>query len=203
MRTEERRTFEVVELRVERRDDGEGAPTIRGHAAVFNERSVDLGGFREQIAPGAFEGSVSEDDIRALFNHNPDLVLGRNVAKTLRLEEDKRGLAFEIDPPDTQAGRDVVTSIERGDVSGMSFGFVTLEDEWVQEAGEDLALRTLQRVQLRDVSPVTYPAYPQTDVALRSLEAWRAEAPGAPKREIRRRRLALTEGVTDGKEQPA
>jgi HK97 family phage prohead protease len=166
----ERRMF-TSELRVERRADG--APQLVGHAAVFNSTSEDLGGFREIVAPGAFAQTITEDDIRALFNHDPNHVLGRNRAGTLRLREDNRGLAFEIDLPDTQTARDLAASIERGDISGNSFGFNTLEDRWERlETGE---LRTLIRVRLFDVSPVTYPAYSQTDVALRSLETWRAE----------------------------
>lgn len=164
----ERRVF-TTEMRIERRS--EGSPVLVGHAAVFNASSLDLGGFREIVAPGAFAATIVEDDIRALFNHDPNHVVGRNRAGTLRLSEDTRGLAFEIDLPDTQTARDLAVSIERGDISGNSFGFQTVEDRW--ERGDAGELRTLVRVRLFDVSPVTYPAYPQTDVALRSLEDWR------------------------------
>lgn len=165
--TIERRLYDT-EMRVERR--AEGATVLVGHAAVFNSMSLDLGGFREVVAPGAFAATIVEDDIRALFNHRPDFVLGRNRARTLRLSEDTRGLAFEIDLPDTQVARDLATSIERGDISGNSFGFETVEDRWERtDAGE---VRTLVRVRLFDVSPVTFPAYPATDLAKRSLEAW-------------------------------
>lgn len=167
MKDVERRFFAVSELRAERTD---GEPVrLRGHAAVFNELSQDLGGFREMISPGAFTPSAHEDDVRALFNHNPDHVLGRTVAKTLRLAEDDRGLAIEIDLPETQLARDIAISIERGDVSQMSFAFR------VKPGGQEWAdtdqgfVRTLKAVRLYDVSPVTYPAYLQTDVALRSL----------------------------------
>lgn len=184
--TIERRVFDA-ELRVERR---EGEPAkITGHAAVFNLLSEDLGGFRERVTPGCFTDTISTDDIRALFNHDPSIVLGRNRAGTLKLREDERGLAFDIELPDTQAGRDLVTSIERGDVSGNSFGFRTLTDEWAMEDGE--SVRTLVKVRLFDVSPATFPAYPQTDLALRSLEVWRDGAKAAPKVNAWRRRLAL------------
>lgn len=164
----ERRIF-TTEMRIERR--AEGTPVLVGHAAVFNATSLDLGGFREIVAPGAFAATIVEDDIRALFNHDPSMILGRNRARTLRLQEDSRGLAFEVDLPDTQLARDLAVSIERGDISGNSFGFQTLEDRWERtDSGE---LRTLVRVRLADISPVTYPAYPQTDLAMRSLEAWR------------------------------
>lgn len=167
--TIERRVF-TVEMRVQRRDDA--GPLLVGHAAVFNQLSEDLGGFREKIAPGAFKTSIGEDDIRALFNHDPSLILGRNVAGTLRLKEDRVGLAYELDLPDTQLARDLAVSIERGDITGNSFGFQTVSDKWEMKDGVDL--RTLLEARLFDISPVTYPAYPQTDLAMRSLEAWRA-----------------------------
>lgn len=167
----ERRFFRSMELRAVRED---GKPTkLRGHAAVFNQLSEDLGGFRESIAPGAFERAIEEDDVRALWNHDSRIVLGRNVAGTLRLAEDETGLAVEIDLPDTQAGRDALVSIERGDVSQMSFGFEirdwTKDQTWGKDAEGNL-IRTILRAGLFDVSPVTYPAYPQTDIAVRSLE---------------------------------
>ena len=166
--TIERRAFAMVELRVEGADDG--PKRVVGHAAVFDSLSEDLGGFRERVARGAFAATIATDDIRALFNHDPNQVLGRNRAGTLKLAEDETGLAIAITPPDTQVGRDLLVSIERGDVSQMSFGFQTLSDEWVMEAGDEV--RTLKAVRLFDVSPVTFPAYPQTDVALRALAAW-------------------------------
>jgi HK97 family phage prohead protease len=181
----ERRSFQIgVELRAA----GEGKmPMIAGHAAVFNKPSEDLGWFREKIAPGAFAESIGKDDVRALFNHDPMYVLGRNTAWTLRMNEDSQGLAVEIDPPDTQWARDLITSIERGDISQMSFGFDTLDDEWAMENGENM--RTLKRVKLYDVSPVTYPAYPQTDVNTRSLDAIWAE--GKARLEVRPSGIAL------------
>lgn len=180
----ERRIFDAS-VRIETR--AEGQRVIVGHAAVFNSMSVDLGGFREIVAPGAFAQSIVEDDVRALFNHAPDHILGRNRAGTLRLSEDARGLAFEIDLPNTQLARDLAESIGRGDISGNSFGFQTLEDRW--ERGEGGEIRTLVRVRLFDVSPVTFPAYPQTDVAMRSLEAWRADQkPVVSPEDLERRR---------------
>ena len=97
-------------------------PTIEGHAAVFDSLSVELWGFFEEIAPGAFADSIEAgDDVRALFNHDPNYVLGRSRNGTLRLAEDEVGLRVEFEPPDTQQARDVVTLIERGDVNQMSF----------------------------------------------------------------------------------
>jgi HK97 family phage prohead protease len=177
----ERRVF-TTDFRIERR--AEGASVLVGHAAVFNSASEDLGGFREIVAPGAFAQSIVEDDVRALFNHDPNLILGRNRSQTLRLSEDSRGLAFEIDLPDTQLARDLAVSIERGDISGNSFAFRTVEDRW--ERGDAMEIRTLIRVRLFDVSPVTYPAYQATDIAMRSLEQWRATQSN-PEDEARRR----------------
>lgn len=162
----ERRNF-VTELRVAKRD-GDDKPVIRGHGAVFDSLSENLGGFREKIDPGAFDG-VMEDDVRALFNHNADHILGRSSAGTLKIGLDKRGLTYEIDPPDTQIARDLLISIERGDVRESSFGFTVGEDDW-EESEDGGFIRTIRAIKgLFDVSPVTYPAYPDTDVAKREL----------------------------------
>ena len=202
----ERRTFVVQDLRAS--DEGED-PKISGYAAVFNSLSEDLGGFRERIKPGAFAKTIMEHDIRALFNHDKNHVLGRNKAGTLKLSEDEVGLRIEIDPPDTQAAKDLMTSIRRGDIDQMSFGFKTIRDDWEQV--EEMILRTLIEVKLYDVSPVTFPAYPQTTVAVREkVLEFRPEPDAAPgqeahpadeppqddpqvRTEIMRRRLDLAE----------
>jgi HK97 family phage prohead protease len=177
----ESRTFTIAGLKIARREGK--APLLEGHAAVFNSLSEDLGGFREQILPGAFAEAIEKDDIRALFNHDSNFVLGRNVSGTLRLSENVRGLQFEIDLPETPTIRDLVAApIERGDVSQMSFGFS------VRPGGQDWAknddgqvIRSLKKVRLYDVSPVTFPAYRATDVAVRELRAWLGTlAPPAP-----------------------
>lgn len=167
----ERRVVTFDDIKLEKREDG--ARKIIGHAAVFNQLSEDLGGFREQISAGAFADAIKGDDVRALFNHNPDFILGRNLAGTLRLKEDSRGLAIEIDPPDTQVARDLMVSMERGDVSQMSFGFSVRPNgqSWAKDDTGQV-VRTLTKVRLFDVSPVVYPAYPQTNVAMRELRGW-------------------------------
>ncbi len=190
----ERRMFPARELRTE----GEGeARKIVGYAAEFGVRTQLYDDVYEEIAPGAFAESIGQDDIRSLFNHDPNLVLGRNMADTLRLAEDDRGLKIEIDPPDTQLARDLMVLLDRGDVSQMSFGFLTLSDKWEMEDGNQI--RTLIKVKLFDVSPATYAAYPTTEVALRniegareSLETWekQQEPPGLPVA-VARRRLDL------------
>ena len=162
------RFLPAEQLRIAKKD-GKIAKII-GYAAVFDSFSEDFGGWREKIEPGAFAKSIKTDDIRALIDHNSSLVLGRNRAGTLHLAEDKHGLLVEITPPETNAGRDIIVSIERGDVTGMSFRFETGEDAWNVENGQDV--RTLKRVKLFDISAVTFPAYPETDVAVRSRELW-------------------------------
>ena len=176
----------ATELRI---DEGE-QPKIVGHAAVFNRLSEELGFFREKIQPGAFADTL-KDDVRALFNHDSNIVLGR-TPKTLRMREDDVGLQVEIDPPDTTSARDLLTSIKRGDVSQMSFGFQTMVDEW-DLTDRDHPIRTLKKVRLFDVSPVTFPAYPATDVdvAQRSLDSWAK----AHKVKIRSRYLAACKAL--------
>ena len=122
----ETRIFKPDEFRYEKRADG--TRRIVGHAAVFNQWSEDLGGFREQIAPGAFAAALTQDDVRALFNHDTNQVLGRNKAGTLTLLEDERGLLSEIILPDTQLARDLEVLMGRGDINQMSFAFTIGQD---------------------------------------------------------------------------
>ena len=164
------RTLPLEELRI---NNLEEKRYIEGHAAVFDSWSETLGGifpFKEKVRKGAFSQTIEKDDIRALFNHDPNYVLGRNKAGTLELKEDERGLYVRIIPPDTQAARDLITSIERGDINQMSFGFMVEEEKWDTVDGVDV--RELRRVRLFDVSPVTFPAYPSTDVGVRAMESY-------------------------------
>ncbi len=153
-------TFEV-------RSEGDGT-TIVGYAAVFNSLSQNLGGFVEQVSPGAFKKTIQEADVRALFNHDPNFVLGRNKAGTLRMAEDAHGLHYEVDLPNTTQARDLAESMGRGDISQSSFGFRVIRDSW-GTTEENFPLRSLEEVALYDVSPVTYPAYTAASSALRSL----------------------------------
>ena len=189
----ERRHYRCEGLEVRAAED---EPTrLVGYAAMFGELSEDLGGFRERVAPGAFSKGLGAADVRALFNHDETLILGRTKAKTLSIAEDERGLRVEVTPPDTQAARDVIESVRRGDVDQMSFGFRTIKDDWEEVDGE--LIRTLVEVRLFDVSPVVFPAYPQTDIAVRSMDAWKAESDGgdddggAPDYSIEKRKLDL------------
>lgn len=131
---------------------------IEGHAAVFNELSEDLGGFREKINPGAFD-DVLDNDVRAFFNHDPNFLLARTSSGTLKLSTDKRGLKYSFDVPDTTAGRDLLVSMKRGDITQSSFAFQVETDSWnTTSKGE---IRTIEKVsRLFDVSPVSIPAYP-------------------------------------------
>jgi uncharacterized protein len=178
-----------ADLRLELRED-DIRPRIVGYAAVFDSLSEDLGGFRERVRVGAFTRSLRDGaDVRALVDHNPSEILGRVKSHTLTLRPTARGLLAYIDPPNTTRARDLMESIRRGDVDGMSFGFKTVADEWHSEDGVEV--RDLTDVDLFDVSVVTFPAYPATEVGLRSLAAYRdrAKANWQADLDIRRRRL--------------
>jgi len=164
----------ILAAPIEARADAD-AMTIAGHASVF-DTPYEVWGFREQVARGAFKKSLKEGDIAALWNHDPNIVLGRKKSGTLRLVEDEIGLRYEVDLPDTQAARDLYRLIERGDVYQSSFAFEIQREEWIEpedEESREPPLRIIKQVRLWDVSPVTYPASDATDVdvkrAIRSL----------------------------------
>ena len=163
----------MLPLKEIRINESDGGTCIEGHAAVFDSWSETLGGifpFKEKVRKGAFAESIGRDDIRALFNHDPNYVLGRNRAGTLELVEDDVGLRVRITPPDTSWASDITTSIRRGDISQMSIGFVVEDDEWSSQDGIDT--RELKKVRLFDVSPVTFPAYTATDVGVRAMQEY-------------------------------
>lgn len=158
--------FMQTNFEVRKVDD---ASVIRGYAAVIGSVSEDMG-FREIIEPGAFDG-VLGDDVRALWNHNPEKVLGRTRSGTLHIWADERGLGYEATLPDAQWARDVLESIRRGDVDQSSFGFDVDEagQSW-ERLADGTALRHITRFKkLYDVSPVTFPAYAQTTVEAREM----------------------------------
>jgi len=164
----------VTTLPVELRNKEGESPKIVGHGAVFNQLSHDLGGFREQIAPGAFDDVLRDPDTRGLLNHDSSLLLGRNL-KTMTLSVDDVGLRYEIEPGNTTVGRDTVEHLERGDIDQSSFGFTVDADHW-DERDDGTLIRTITKVgRLFDVSPVTFPAYPQAAAAVRSLEIFNRE----------------------------
>ena len=151
----------------------EGAPVIAGYAAVFNELSDEIFGERERVMPGAFTRTLSDGaDVRALFNHDPNFILGR-TPETLILSEDTIGLAVEIRPPDTATVRDLVLApMRRGDLRQMSFGFIPTREAWVVDKTDpqkEQVIREIREVKLIDVAVVTFPAYRQTEAHLRHL----------------------------------
>lgn len=186
----------IVASNLEVRTHDDSSPKLVGYAAVFHRDSdMIFGDFIERIAPGAFAASIAEKhDVRGLINHDPNLILGRTISGTLTLREDAHGLWSEIDPPDTSYARDLLVSTQRGDISQMSFGFETIEDSWTRGELGQPDIRTLVKVRLFDVSPVTFPAYPDTDVAVRSHQAFRRAdhpAPVVDELAVRRRRNEL------------
>jgi len=169
----ERRFLKDAVLRAFSGEDS-GPMIVRGYAAKYNTLSHDLGGFKERVAPGAFARSISSGaDIRALINHDPNLVIGRRSSGTVEISSDDVGLKWACQLPDTSYARDLYTLIKRGDISQCSFAFSVEDDEFSDETdpdtGERIAVRTLRDLNLMDVSAVTYPAYEATSVSARTL----------------------------------
>lgn len=157
-------------LGVEKRAEGE-VRTLVGYAAVFNS-PTDIGGWwTETIAPGTFSSQLSAD-VRALVDHDTGRVIGRTKSGTLRLSEDAKGLRVEIDVPDTTNGNDLWVLVERGDISGMSFGFRVTKETWDETA--EPPIRTIQAVELMEVSACAFPAYDDTEIGKRSLDEHRS-----------------------------
>ncbi|QIM63154.1 peptidase [Pasteurellaceae bacterium Orientalotternb1] len=183
----EKRSY-LGEVRAEQR---ESEPThIIGYGSVFNSKSEVMWGFREIIMPGAFDDRLN-DDVRGLFNHDPNFILGRSTAGTLSLSVDETGLKYDIIAPDTPTIRDlVIAPLQRGDITQSSFAFRIARngDEWY-ENDDGVIIREIHKIsRLYDVSPVTYPAYQEASSTLRSLEAWKeARNSGAIKNAINQR----------------
>jgi hypothetical protein len=180
----ERRSLapELSAIALTERAEGQ-PPLIAGYAAVYYDPANPGTEFKlwsdavERIMPGAFDRAVKEDDVRALFNHQPSMILGRTVPGTLRLSVDSKGLRYEIEPPDTQIGRDLVTSIKRKDVTGSSFAFIVTDERPRKVKSDpsdlkspDLFIREIHGVKLFDVGPVVYPAYEATTTGLRDAD---------------------------------
>jgi HK97 family phage prohead protease len=182
----ERRYIKGGEIRAKKGD----TPGIAGVAAVYDQK-YDAGWFIETIKPGAFARALSEkQDVRCLFNHDVNNLLARTKSGTLRLEDSPGGLTYDADTdPNTTVGRDVAAMIERGDLDGCSFSFTVRKDCWRDEfdgSGKYLAsYRDIEDLDLYDVGPVTFPAYTQTSVGIRSAEASRSLWPDGVPAEIR------------------
>jgi HK97 family phage prohead protease len=188
------RMLPLKELRFNEDDTG----AIVGHASVFDSWSETLGclfPFKEIVRKGAFLDTIVRDDIRALFNHDPNYVLGRNKAGTLELSEDEIGLSVRITPPNTSWAKDLVMSIKRGDISQMSIGFIVEEDTWGTKDGIDI--REIRKVQLFDVSPVTFPAYLETDVGVRAMEEYKNYKAGLTEADVSLKKAKAKEKINN------
>lgn len=186
--TMERRFLPVEGL--ETRADA-GVMEIAGVTARFNAESEDLGGFTEVIEPGAFDEALMMSDIRALFNHDPNYILGRSRSGTLELEVRDDGLHYRV-PQVPESRRDVFESIQRGDVTGNSFAFTVERDRWETRSGKPL--RVIEKVrELFDVGPVVYPAYSQTVVSARCMDYVSTITANPAPAAARRRKLDLIE----------
>lgn len=177
--------------RVEIREDEEGNRTLTGYAIKWEMKSVTMGWrrFREQFKRGAFTESLTNEDQLALWSHDTSKVLGRTKNGTLRLFEDEIGLRFELDLLDTTLGDDAYKTIKRGDVDGVSFGFSMLKQEW-DEADPDNVIRTITKAKLLEISPVAFPAYPDSEVSARSSDPYEQHVL-EKRNEQRRKRLYL------------
>jgi Escherichia/Staphylococcus phage prohead protease len=174
----ERRTLQASEVRAVGGAAAGEKMGLEGYAAKFNTKAY-FPTFVETINKRAFDNVLAEkQDVRFLLNHDPNFVFGRTAADTLKIWADDTGLRFSVDLPSTQAARDLHTSVLRGDLDGMSFGFGKLEagkgaefTSQRDEQGEYFVQRELKQIgKLLDVSIVTYPAYNDTDVVARNME---------------------------------
>jgi HK97 family phage prohead protease len=164
MAKRELRYLPAKELRVQTSPEGR---TLSGYALTYNSRSKELEGFTEVIAPGAVTESLANNpDVLCLRGHDPNLLMGRTTSKTLILTDDAVGLRFLCKLPDTSEAASLAASVERGDLDGVSFGFRTIEDKWTSdEAGN--VIRTLLKIDLLEVSPTSFAAYPAATVSVR------------------------------------
>lgn len=188
----------IMPLEVRAESNAEGKKVIVGYAAIYNSPTIlrDWWGeeFLEEIAQGAFDTSLKEDNIRALYNHNPDHILGSTKSGTLVLSSDTKGLRFENYLPNTQVANDLYENVSRGDVDGNSFGFKVRKDQWskVEHDGKEMMKRTLVDVKLIEISPTPFPAYEDTEVDCRSLEKIKLQETGlAEKRSLEKELLLL------------
>ena len=171
----EKRIFNI-ENRFETREDGQ--EVVVGYGSIWNSRSENLGGFYEYISPDAIsQETIDKSDVRALINHDPNLVLARSTAGNLTLSVDEKGLRYEFSIPETSYGKDLAINMKNGNINQSSFAFTVGSDEWsTDEDGNDI--RTITSIEkLYDVSPVTYPAYSQAEsdlvVAQRALAMYK------------------------------
>lgn len=173
---------------VEIREDEDGKRTISGYAVKWEMKSHSMGwrSFKEQFKRGAFSESLTNDDQLALWSHDTTKVLGRTKNGTLRLFDDDIGLRFELDLANTTLGNDAYETIKRGDVDGVSFGFRMIKQEWDENDTENI-VRTILKAKLLEISPVAFPAYPDSNVSARSHDPYKEHVDGKGRSEKRRR----------------
>lgn len=197
----EKRVFNIQLRAAGEGDPAEERRSVTGYAALFNSASEDMG-FIEIIEPGAFRNAIPKSDIRALFNHDPSQLLARTASSTLKVQEDTKGLRYDFELPDTTLGNDLKIMLKRGDVSQSSFAFSVKEQSWESlklANGEMQYTRRIKEIEeLYDVSLVTYPAYADTEVALRSMPGRKAETDGnqeVPAQPEKSQRARLLEAI--------
>lgn len=186
MTTEQRN---LTASNIEIREEESGVRTISGYAVKWEMKSVTMGYFRrfkEQFRKGAFTESLTNEDQLALWSHDTSRVLGRTKNGTLRLYEDDVGLRFELDLPNTTLGNDAYETIKRGDVDGVSFGFQMKQQTW-DESDPDNIVRTVTNAKLMEISPVAFPAYPDSQVSARSHDPYEQHIKERVQSEKRRR----------------
>jgi uncharacterized protein len=188
---------ELPHSTIEIRENEDGTRTINGYAVKWEMKSHPMGyftRFREQFKKGAFTESLNKEDQRALWSHDTSKVLGRTKNGTLRLYEDDIGLRFELDLADTTLGDDAYKTIKRGDVDGVSFGFRMRKQEW-DESDPDNIVRTINQADLFEISPVGFPAYPDSQVSARSEDPYKVyldEKEAFEKQEFRKQLILET-----------
>ena len=174
--TKEKDKFEkrVNTSDIEVRKEEDGSKKLIGYAVRWDKLSDEIGyyyTFREKFERGAFKNSLAKEEQKAHYNHDTSIMLGRTKNGTLKLEEDEKGLRFEVDLPDTTDGNDLHALVKRGDIDGVSFGFLP-EVEEIDEKDPENVIRTVKEARLFEISPTPYPAYSQTSVQARSLTGY-------------------------------
>lgn len=185
---------ELVTDGIEVREAEDGKRTISGYAVKWEMKSHAMGYFRrfkEQFKKGSFTETLTQDDQRALWSHDTSKVLGRTKNGSLRLFEDEVGLRFELDLPNTSLGNDTFESIRRGDVDGVSFGFNMQKEEW-DESDPDNVIRSVTKAKLLEISPVAFPAYPDSQVSARSHDPYKEYIEEKNQMELRQKLILKT-----------
>ncbi|MFC8055343.1 HK97 family phage prohead protease [Bacillus cereus] len=185
---------ELLSSEMEIREIEGGLRTITGYAVKWEMKSVTMGywrRFKEQFKRGAFTDSLTQDDQLALWSHDYSQVLGRTKNGTLRLFEDEIGLRFELDLADTTLGDDTYKTIKRGDVDGVSFGFQMVKEEW-DESDPDNIVRSVTKAKLVEISPVAFPAYPDSQVSARSHDPYKQFIDERNQKDLRQKLILKT-----------